>query len=50
MNNDLTKCTNEKCEIKATCYRYRCNPSEHQSYAMFDKYKKDCKYFISNKK
>lgn len=33
---DITKCTNEECPLKETCYRYTVEPDEYQSYAKFE--------------
>ena len=33
---DITKCTNESCPLKESCYRWTSNPTEHvQSYCEF---------------
>lgn len=44
---DISKCSNEKCQIKEQCERYTCKADEYQSYAEFNE--EDCEYFISNK-
>ena len=36
---DITKCSNESCPLKESCYRWTSKPSEfQQSYAKFDYY------------
>jgi len=43
--NDISRCSNERCEKKLKCKRYLdCLPFEVYSYSEFDE--KDCKYFI----
>lgn len=32
---DVLLCRNEDCQQRATCYRYRAIPSNHQSYGEF---------------
>lgn len=53
---DIAKCTNDKCPIKLSCYRFTCEPSEYnQSYNYFWLYASDskngfeCGYYIKNK-
>ncbi|MFA6711112.1 MAG: hypothetical protein WCS33_00115 [Candidatus Caldatribacteriota bacterium] len=49
--NDITKCANEECKIKNSCFRYTCKPDSHwQSYAIFNTELNDiCDFFIDNK-
>jgi hypothetical protein len=46
---DITKCNNEECPKKDTCYRYTSKPDEMQSYSKF-KPNDDgqCEYFWEN--
>ena len=50
---DITMCTNEKCPLNKTCYRFTAIPSEYiQSYAEFKPFiddvldYADCEYFL----
>jgi len=43
---DISMCTNKKCKIRLTCYRFTAIPYKHlQSYAEFKA--KDCEYYWS---
>lgn len=49
--SDITMCQNDECARKNTCYRYTAEPSDMQSYAVFDDKsdtsdKKQCEYYI----
>lgn len=45
--NDITRCSNERCERKLRCSRYLdCLPWETYSYSEFNEV--DCKFFIEN--
>jgi hypothetical protein len=47
---DVAKCSNDKCTIKETCYRYTVKPDKYwQSYSKFNsELKEECKYFWKN--
>lgn len=48
MDNDITKCTNEECRSKNSCYRYTCKPNKYrQSYSLFSE--SECECFIKDK-
>lgn len=44
---DISKCKNESCKLKETCYRYVCNPNDYQSYGVFeiDEETGKCKFY-----
>lgn len=47
--NDISRCSNERCEKKLKCKRYLdCLPWETYSYADFNEV--DCEFFIENEK
>jgi len=52
---DITKCTNNECELSKSCHRFICEPSESQSYANFEPTinkeldEIECDYFIENR-
>ena len=41
---DITKCTNEKCTKRLTCYRWTAPANDYQYYARYED--KDCGYYI----
>jgi hypothetical protein len=52
---DISKCTNESCPLKNTCYRYTCKPDQWgQVYTEFDfkvdaesfEYSVSCDYYM----
>jgi len=50
---DITMCTNEKCHLSFSCYRFNCLPSQYQqSYARFEPVNNDvldeieCKMYL----
>lgn len=48
---DITMCLNEECPSKEECKRFTAQPSDFQSYGIFDFYFGDrCESFISNGK
>jgi hypothetical protein len=50
---DISKCANENCPMKHSCYRYTAQPSEYwQSYGSFEySFVTDsCKYYWYNNK
>ena len=45
---DISKCNNQNCKIRNTCYRYRAADSDYQSYILIDKNvdsDKDCEHY-----
>lgn len=52
---DISKCANQNCKIKGSCYRYTVSDGLWQSYSDFNdskeiKNKKDCKYYIFSRR
>lgn len=47
---DITKCNNEECPKKDTCYRYTSKPNEMQSFFvdMKPNEKGECEYYWEN--
>ena len=43
---DITKCENEVCPLKETCYRYISEPDEIQTYAMFEPVYGKCEHYM----
>lgn len=41
---DITMCANKLCNKKEKCYRFMAEPSEYQSYAMFES--DGCEFFM----
>lgn len=43
---DIAMCSNKKCKLKESCYRFKAIPCEWQSYSKFKPVKDRCEYFI----
>lgn len=47
---DISKCENQNCTLKESCYRYTSEPSLYQSYGFFEQDKEgNCNYYWKNK-
>lgn len=42
--SDITKCNNEECPLKESCYRFTAPTEKYQSYANFP-YDDNCDYY-----
>ena len=43
---DITMCDNRECSIRDRCYRAQAEPSDYQSWAVFEPTEDDCEHFI----
>jgi len=43
--SDITMCTNKKCKLRKTCYRFMAKPDRWQSYAEFKPVRGKCEYY-----
>ena len=46
---DITKCTNEKCPQKETCYRWTSIADTYQSYVLFE-FDDGCEFYYEKEK
>ena len=47
---DITKCLNEQCNLKQSCYRYTAKSESYQSYALFQlNADQTCDFYIDQK-
>lgn len=43
---DITMCDNRDCSIRNRCYRAMANPSDYQSWAIFEPHEEGCEHYI----
>lgn len=43
---DIAMCSNKKCKLRESCYRFKAVPCEWQSYSSFKPIKGECSYFV----